>query len=68
MAELLMNSAIPSEGSMRTSWPRLRNRRCAKQSKKGGITEGGLCAMTGNVGGCPIRPDCGSMVHEAALS
>ena len=25
MAELLMNSAIPSEGSMRTSWPRLRN-------------------------------------------
>ena len=25
MAELLMNSAIPSEGSMRTSWPALRN-------------------------------------------
>ena len=25
MAELLMNSAIPSEGSMRASWPRLRN-------------------------------------------
>ena len=25
MAELLMNSAIPGEGSMRTSWPALRN-------------------------------------------
>ena len=25
MAELLMNSAIPSEGSMQTSWPALRN-------------------------------------------
>ena len=29
MAELLMNSAIPSEGSMRTSWPGLRNLCCA---------------------------------------
>ena len=29
MAELLMNSAIPSEGSMRASWPKLPNRRCA---------------------------------------
>ena len=25
MADLIPNSAIPSEGSMRTSWPRLRN-------------------------------------------
>ena len=33
MAELLMNSAIPSEGSMRTSWPRLRNSYCMNQSK-----------------------------------
>ena len=29
MAELLMNSAIPSEGSMRTSWPALRKPCCA---------------------------------------
>ena len=29
MAELLMNSAIPSEGSMQTSWPALRNNCCA---------------------------------------
>ena len=29
MAELLMNSAIPSEGSMQTSWPALRNSCCA---------------------------------------
>ena len=29
MAELLMNSAIPSEGSMRTSCPALRNGYCA---------------------------------------
>ena len=28
MAELLMNSAIPSEGSTQTSWPALRNKRC----------------------------------------
>ena len=29
MADLLMNSAIPSEGSMRTSWPALRKPCCA---------------------------------------
>ena len=28
MAEFISNSAIPREGSMRTSWPALRNRRC----------------------------------------
>ena len=33
MADLLMNSAIPSEGSMRTSWPRLRNSGCASIGK-----------------------------------
>ena len=32
MAELLMNSTIPSEGSMRASWPRLRNRGYANQT------------------------------------
>ena len=31
MAELLMNSAIPSEGSIRTSWPALRNGYWANQ-------------------------------------
>ena len=29
MAELLMNSAIPSQGSMRASWTALRNGCCA---------------------------------------
>ena len=29
MAELLMKSAIPSEGTIRTSWPALRNPYCA---------------------------------------
>ena len=36
MAELLMNSAIPSEGSMRTSWPALRNPCCANEITKHG--------------------------------
>ena len=31
LAELLMNSAIPSEGSMRTSCPALRNGHCTKR-------------------------------------
>ena len=33
MAELLMNSAIPSEGPMRTSWPALRNPCCANDQE-----------------------------------
>ena len=32
MAELLMKSAIPSEGLIRTSWPALRNPCCVNQT------------------------------------
>ena len=32
MAELLMKSAIPSEGPIRTSWPALRNPCCVNQT------------------------------------
>ena len=31
MADLYLNSAIPSEGSMQTSWPALHNNCCAVQ-------------------------------------
>ena len=31
LAELLMKSAIPNEGPIRTSWPALRNLRCATE-------------------------------------
>ena len=33
MADFLVNSAVPSEGSMRTSWPALRNGYCANHSE-----------------------------------
>ena len=36
MAELLMKSAIPSEGPIRTSWPALRNPCCANEITKHG--------------------------------
>ena len=32
MAEFISNSAMPSEGSIRTSWPALRNDTCANHS------------------------------------
>ena len=34
MAEFISNSAILSEGLKRTSWPALRNRRCANVSAR----------------------------------
>ena len=47
LAELLMNSAVPSEGLMRTSWPSLRNSQYSREEEIAlEICAGVACVLT----------------------
>ena len=63
MAELLMNSAIPSEGSMRTSWPALRNGYWATQTGYHSESTGRRC---GRLSKSKLEPAVGNRNQSIA--